>query len=52
VDACRSVGIPARVAGTPMWTNMRGNHTWVEVWDRDWHFIGAAEPDAAGLDHG
>jgi predicted esterase len=51
-DACRSVGIPARVAGTPMWTNMRGNHTWVEVWDRDWHFMGAAEPDAAGLDHG
>ena len=52
VDACRSVGIPARVAGTPMWTNMRGNHTWVEVWDGDWHFMGAAEPDAAGLDHG
>ncbi len=28
VDACRSVGVPARLAGTPMWTNMRGNHTW------------------------
>ena len=27
VDACRSVGVPARLAGTPMWTNMRGNHT-------------------------
>jgi predicted esterase len=52
VDACRSVGVPARVVGTPMWTNMRGNHTWVEVWDGDWHFVGAAEPDAAGLDHG
>jgi len=52
VDACRCVGIPARVAGTPMWTNMRGNHTWVEVWDNGWHFMGAAEPDAAGLDHG
>jgi poly(3-hydroxybutyrate) depolymerase len=52
VDACRSVGIPARVAGTPMWSNMRGNHTWVEVWDDGWHFMGAAEPDAAGLDHG
>jgi len=51
VDACRSVGIPARVAGTPMWTNMRGNHTWVEVWDGGWHFMGAAEPDDAGLDH-
>ena len=52
VGACRCVGIPARVAGTPMWTNMRGNHTWVEVWDNGWHFVGAAEPDAAGLDHG
>lgn len=50
VDACRSVGIPARVAGTPMWTNLRGNHTWVEVWDGDWHFLGAAEPDPKGLD--
>jgi hypothetical protein len=35
-----------------MWSNLRGNHTWVEVWDGDWHFGGAAEPDAAGLDHG
>lgn len=52
VDACRSVGIPARVVGTEMWWNMRGNHTWVEVWDGGWHFAGAAEPDAAGLDHG
>jgi len=51
VDACRSVGIPARVAGTPMWANLRGNHTWVEIWDGEWHFAGAAEPDAAGLDH-
>jgi transglutaminase-like putative cysteine protease len=53
VDACRSVGVPARVAGTPMWTNMRGNHTWVEIWDGGkWHFAGAAEPDGSGLDHG
>jgi transglutaminase-like putative cysteine protease len=51
VDACRAVGVPARVAGTPMWMNMRGNHTWVEVWDGGWHFVGAAEPDAKGLDH-
>ena len=51
VDACRAMGIPARVAGTPMWSNMRGNHTWVEVWDGGWHFVGAAEPDKAGLDH-
>ncbi len=52
VDACRSVGVPARVVGTPMWTNMRGNHTWVEVWDNGWHFTGAAEPDKNGLDRG
>ena len=52
VDACRSVGIPARVAGTPMWMNLRGNHTWVEVWDGGWHFCGAAEPDPGGLDRG
>jgi Transglutaminase-like superfamily len=49
-DACRAVGIPARVAGTPMWTNNRGNHTWVEVWDDTWHFTGACEPD--DLDRG
>lgn len=52
VDACRSVGVPARVVGTPMWSNMRGNHTWVEIWDGDWHFAGAAEPDNKGLDRG
>jgi hypothetical protein len=52
VDACRAVGVPARVAGTPMWTNMRGNHTWVEIWDGTWHFAGAAEPDPKGLNRG
>ena len=52
VDACRSVGIPARIAGTPLWMNMRGNHTWVEIWDgTTWRFLGAAEPDSQGLDH-
>jgi pimeloyl-ACP methyl ester carboxylesterase len=52
VDACRAVGIPARAVGTPMWTNGRGNHTWVEIWDGDWHFTGADEYDTAGLDRG
>lgn len=52
VDACRSVGIPARVAGTPLWSNKRGNHTWVEVWDGTWHFTGAAEADPKGLNRG
>ena len=52
VDACRAVGIPARAVGTPLWANERGNHTWVEIWDGDWHFTGADEYDAAGLDRG
>ena len=51
-DACRAVGIPARAVGTPMWSNGRGNHTWVEIWDNGWHFLGADEYDAKGLNHG
>lgn len=50
VDACRAVGVPARVAGIPAWPNKPGNHTWVEIWDGTWHFTGAAEYDPAGLD--
>jgi transglutaminase-like putative cysteine protease len=49
-DACRSVGVPARLAGIASWPGRGGNHTWVEVWDEGWHFLGAAEPDPAGLD--
>jgi poly(3-hydroxybutyrate) depolymerase len=52
VEACRAVGIPARAVGTPLWANERGNHTWVEIWDGDWHFTGADEPDPAGLNRG
>jgi hypothetical protein len=52
VDACRSVGVPARVVGTPLWFNKSGNHTWVEIWDGDWHYTGAAEQDPNGLDRG
>tara|TARA_B100001250_G_scaffold196286_1_gene168624 strand:- start:188 stop:1291 length:1104 start_codon:yes stop_codon:yes gene_type:complete len=44
IDACRSVGIPARFVGTPMWYNNSGNHSWVEIWDEGWHYTGAAEP--------
>ncbi|MDX2035323.1 MAG: transglutaminase domain-containing protein [Isosphaeraceae bacterium] len=52
VEACRSVGIPARLAGIPSWPGRGGNHTWVEIWDSGrWHFVGAAEPDEKGLDH-
>jgi len=44
VDACRAVGVPARIVGTPLWSDGSGNHTWVEIWDHGWHFTGACEP--------
>lgn len=44
IDACRAVGVPARLVGTPLWSDLSGNHSWVEVWDGGWHFTGAAEP--------
>lgn len=44
IDACRAVAIPARLVGTPLWTDRSGNHSWVEVWDgHQWRFLGAAE---------
>ncbi len=50
VDACRSVGIPARIAGVAQWGADRksGNHTWVEIRDDDgkWYAIGASESKA------
>ncbi len=50
-DACRSVGVPARLCGIGSWPGSGGNHTWVEVWDgQRWRFLGAAEPDPQGLD--
>ncbi|MBN1815718.1 MAG: hypothetical protein JW828_00060 [Sedimentisphaerales bacterium] len=50
VDACRAVGIPARFAGTPQWADRSGNHSWVEIWDGKWHYMGAAEPAGEELD--
>ena len=52
IDACRSVGIPARFVGTPMWYNNSGNHSWVEIWDDGWHFTGAYEPTGNKLNEG
>lgn len=52
VDACRAVGIPARVVGIPAWKDKKGNaqgfhggnHNWVEIWDNGkWHHLGASE---------
>lgn len=51
-DACRAVCVPARIVGTPLWSNKRGNHTWVEIWDKEWCFTGACEPDKSGLNRG
>lgn len=53
-DAFRSVGIPARISGTPAWTTKPGNHNWVEVWtspEKQWQFT-EYYPDGKGLDHG
>ncbi len=52
VEACRSVGIPARAVGIASWPHKAGNHTWVEFWDGGWHFLGADEYDAEGPDRG
>ena len=51
IDACRSIGVPARFVGTRMWYNNAGNHSWVEVWDDGWHYTGAAEPTADELNN-
>jgi len=50
IDACRSVGVPARFVGTPLWSDGSGNHSWVEIWDDGWHFTGAAEATGNDLD--
>ena len=44
VNLLRTVGIPARLAGTAAWNNVEenGNHSWIEVWDNDdrkWHIM-------------
>lgn len=39
-DALRAVGIPSRIAGTPMWITNEGNHNWNEVWiNGEWLLI-------------
>jgi O-antigen ligase len=49
VDACRAVGIPARLTILRRWGHMRGGHIWVEVYDHDrWRYLVAW--DAGPLD--
>lgn len=45
VDCCRSVGIPARIVGVPSWTQVQGNHNWVEIWDGQWYNVGGTGSD-------
>ena len=53
IEACRSVGVPARFVGVPLWSDGSGNHSWVEIWDDGrWRFTGAAEPTGMDLDRG
>lgn len=52
IDACRAVGVPARFVGIPKWTDGSGNHSWVEVWDQEWKYTGAAEPAGDQLNLG
>jgi len=41
-DACRAVGIPARIATIPNWKDVPGGHTWVEIWDQgEWRHVSA-----------
>lgn len=46
VAAARTVGLPARPAGTPWWAHMDNNHAWAEVYlDGAWCYTG--DMDAA-----
>jgi len=58
IDALRSVGVPARLAGTPAWNGdvAAGNHNWVEVWlgaesgeDDGWVFMEGAPAGGGSL---
>lgn len=45
IDACRAVGIPARLVGC-CWTTIPGNHSWVEVWSGGrWRVLASGEKE-------
>lgn len=45
IDACRALGIPARLVGCN-WTTIPGNHSWVEVWsDGRWRVLASGEKE-------
>lgn len=51
IDALRTAGIPARLAGTPAWNGKKenGNHSWVEFYgsESQWHIM-EAKPASGG----
>jgi len=53
VDALRTFGIPARLAGTPAWNGKleNGNHSWIEFYGSDskWHIM-ESRPASGGGD--
>lgn len=53
IDALRTFGIPARLAGTPAWNGKKenGNHSWVEFFGSDskWHIM-ESKPASNGKD--
>lgn len=45
VDACRAVGIPARLAVLPRYRGKPGGHIWVEIWEGGrWRHVVAYDP--------
>ena len=45
IDACRALGIPARLVGC-CWTTIPGNHSWVEVWSQErWRVLASGEKE-------
>ena len=45
IDACRALGIPARLTGC-CWTTIPGNHSWVEIWSGGrWRVLASGEKE-------
>jgi hypothetical protein len=45
VNACRSVGIPARMVFLPRWVQFKGGHVWTEVFGHgEWHYLSSYDP--------
>ncbi len=45
INVCRACAIPARFTGCGAWTDLSGNHSWVEYWDDQWIYEGASSSD-------